>query len=311
MAYYTDTVNDFVELKSDIESYLISNGWTIADDILSKDSCFYKLVASTTFQLSLFGGLSKTGATLNDQPSTPTKGGNYVKLANFSLDPITFPITYHLFIFNDPIEVYCFIEYNSGYYQHIAFGKSNLQGIGLGSWFTGSFNGSSYQGSELTLEMEVAINQIRCKSSFQNQNGDAFVGFFCNHAYTWGWYPTSFIYSTLDSSTWKHHGNLITRTSSTVVAGLLTSLPNLSNQATVLLPIKVVQDRSSGGLTILANFFNSRLLRIDNHEPKDLVTFGSEQWMIFPWYRRDVVNRNSGDGVTHTGTFGLAIRYGV
>lgn len=303
MPYYTDTVASFTLLKSTIETNCVANGWTLSDDILSKDSCFFKLVADTTNYLQLWGGLSQTGSTLN---SMPTHG---VQIKSFASVPITWPITYHLFIFNNPSEVYCFIEYNSGFFQQLSFGKSNLTGIGLGAWFTGMV--STYN---INTTGNIMLNSgIANVSSIGYTNVDQTCGLFIGDSYYSR--PTSYIYSDLDGGSWKYNtdnsGPLLI--ASHFVSGLLTALPNASNQSTVLLPIKAVISRSSGGLTIVANLINSRLLRIDNHESKSLVTFGSDQWMVFPWYRRDVVNRN-GSGTTpinHSGTFGFAIRYGV
>lgn len=303
MPYYTDTVPSFALLKSVIETHCVTNGWSLNNDILSKDSCFFKFIADTTNYLQLWGGLSQTGSTLN---STPTYG---VQIKSFSSVPITWPVTYHLFIFNNPSEVYCFIEYNSGYFQQLSFGKSNLQGIGLGAWFTGMV---STLNTYLTGNIMLSVSTNRCAAT-GHTNVDQSCGLFIGDTYYNK--PTSYIYSDLDGSSWKSNsdssGPLLI--ASEFVAGLLTALPNLSNQAAVLLPIKAVISRSSGGLTIAANLVNSRLLRIDNHESKSLVSFGSEQWMIFPWYRRDIVNRN-GLGTTpipHSGTFGFAIRYEV
>lgn len=290
-------------MKSVIETQCVANGWTLSDNILSKDSCFFKLIDSTTVSLQLWGGLSKTGSTLN---STPTYG---VQIKSFTSVSITWPIRYHLFIFNNPSEVYCFIEYNSGYFQQLSFGKSDITGIGLGAWFTGMVSTS------MTIEtgnIMLTSNINYCYSTgFNNvdQNCGLFIGKTNLNK------QTSYIYSDLDEGSWKYNtdsGGTLS-VASNFVSGLLTSLPNLSNQSAILLPIKAVVSRSSGGLTIAANLKNARLLRIDNHESKDLVTFGSEQWMVFPWYKRNITSRNgvAATPVNHSGTYGFAIRYEV
>lgn len=303
MPYYTDTVASFTLLKSVIETNCVANGWTLSDGILSKDSCFFKLIDTGTTQLELWGGLSKTGSTLNN---TPTYG---VRLYNISTS-ITFPIRYHLFIFNNPIEVYCFIEYGSGYFQQISFGKSNLQGIGLGAWFTGfSTTYSSYSSPTILTSDEGPF--VTNASAYGG--GNASCGLFIGRSYSTISY-SSYIYSDIDGSGWKYNNY----TSGLIPAGvpiatLLNNSPNLFNNAAPLWPIKAVLPRSSGGLTILANLINSRLLRIDNHESKSLVTFGSEQWMVFPWYKRDILNRSGlgSTAINHSGTYGFAIKYEV
>lgn len=302
MPYYTDTVVSFTLLKSTIESYCVANGWTLADDILSKDSCFFKLVANSTVNLTLQSGTSKTGSTLN------TKCPIDVKLQNHSDYPITFPIRFHLFIFNDPIEVYCFIEYDSGFFQQISFGKSNLLGVGLGAWFTGSYPSDATGSLRLTT---LSTSLSFCGSAGTNYNGSS-CGLFVDYYNK----PCSFIYTSLGSAGWYYRSTSSAYiNASACVSGLLTALPNTSNQSTLLLPIKSLMQRSSGGLTILNTLNNARLLRIDNHEAKDIVTFGFTQWMVFPWFRRDVTLRNGSlvapYASDHSGTFGFAIRYEV
>lgn len=312
MPYYTDTVASFTLLKSVIETYCVANGWTLFDDILSKDSCFFKLT-STSLNLILEGGTSQTSSALNGRPPSPIGGGlGSVKIQSVLNDPILFPITFHIHIFNNPNEVYVFIEYNTGCYQHLGFGKSNLSGIGLGSWFTGSCNGaastvlnSSYFG--------VSSGSSIIFYSENNAQSTINVGFFVGGGYdSLTAFPTSFLYTSLDSSGW--YSSFPIKASNTL-AGLLTALPNLSNQATILLPIKSVIGRSSGGLSIINNLNNSRLLRMDNHQSGDIVSFGSEQWKVYPWRKRDLTQRNGGSGIfsglLHSGTFGFAIRYEV
>lgn len=86
-------------------------------------------------------------------------------------------------------------------------------------------------------------------------------------------------------------------------------LPNLYNEATILLPIKPLARRASGGLTIIANLKNARYLRNDNLAPGEIITLGADQWKTYPFFRKDVTLRNSGGDYPHSGTFGYAIKY--
>lgn len=75
------------------------------------------------------------------------------------------------------------------------------------------------------------------------------------------------------------------------------------------MPYNIYLERPENKLSLICQFENARFLRIDNHEPEQILTLGHERWMIFPFCRKDVKNRNGGLNIYHTGTFGWAIRY--
>lgn len=93
-----------------------------------------------------------------------------------------------------------------------------------------------------------------------------------------------------------------------------TKLPSAYNQNTVLLPLQVPQRRLSKGLTIVADFVHARLCRIDNHLTGEIVSYGGDDWKVYPFYRKNTDERNGGQQwypvpTNHSGTFGYAIRY--
>ena len=143
------------------------------------------------------------------------------------------------------------------------------------------------------------------------------LGLFVGGPEDGGAYNASFVRTGLDATPWRTgHGGISAltgfRSAGKAVGSLLQQLPNLYNSANVLLPIKPVALRSSGGVTIIANPKNARYLRIDNVVPGEIITFGAEQWKCYPFYRKDSNARNGvpwATGATHSGTFGYAIRY--
>lgn len=92
-------------------------------------------------------------------------------------------------------------------------------------------------------------------------------------------------------------------------APLMGLLPNTWNSEAVLLPIRAYKVRPSYKISLTADLEHARYTRIDNYTPGQIITLGSERWKIFPWYRKDAVNRNGGYVINHSGTFGWAIRY--
>jgi len=310
MAFYTDSVLSFDLLKTAIETACQSNGWTLSNGILSKSGCYFKLTAFLTYLL-LKGGTSQNESTLIESVQ------DGVQIKEFSGEASIFPLKYDIHIFNNPDEVYVIVNYNDDCYQQLSFGKSNIQGIGLGAWLTGSVSITDKSTvPKLYLNLSKESFHFVPYTSFPTYPTFTVGLFLGTGQYTYSG-PTSYIYTSLDSIGWKYvHSSAanaggLNACSGDYVSGLITALPNLLNQATVLLPIKAVIAREFGGLTIAANLKNSRLVRLDNHQPEELVTFGSEQWKVYPCYKRNVTQRNSSGSESgyHSGTFGFAIKY--
>ena len=316
MAYITGSAASFADLKTAIENACTANGWTLSSGILSKNGCFFQLVAGTSdgyAQLQLFGGTGQSGTTLNGQP--PSNYGAKICSNNGSV--IAFPINYEIHLFTNPDEVYCIINYNSDFYQQLSFGKSDVPGIGgTGAWFTGA------KRSDQTLTDGTYGFKVFMSVSWpENVGTSTYEGYGCglffdNPTEAGEYYP-SFVHTGLDATPWRSGQSGLSaltgyRGAGTQVGSLLMQLPNLYNNANVLLPIKPVALRSSGGVTIIANPKNARYLRIDNVVPGEIITFGAERWKCYPFYRKDSTVRNGvvwNIGASHSGTFGYAIRY--
>ena len=317
MAYITGSAASFADLKMAIENACTANGWTLSSGILSKNGCLFQLVAETSdgyAQLQLFGGTSQTGTTLKGKP--PSDYG--AKICSNNGNVISFPINYEIHLFTNPDEVYCIINYNSDFYQQLSFGKSDVPGIGgTGAWFSGA------KRSDQTLTDAAYGNKVFMSIEWPDTvtmypyNGYGCGLFFDGSSSQGGIFFCSFVHTGLDATPWRSGnsgGAALTgyRSAGMQVSNLLQQLPNLYNSANVLLPIKPVALRSSGGVTIIANPKNARYLRIDNVVPGEIITFGAEQWKCYPFYRKDSTVRNGvtwDTGATHSGTFGYAIRY--
>ena len=315
MAYITGSAASFADLQTAIQNACTANGWTLSSGILSKNGCFFQLVAGTSdgyAQLQLFGGTGRSGTTLTGQP--PSNYGT--KICSNEGNVITFPINYEIHLFTNPDEVYCVINYNSDFYQQLSFGKSDVPGIGgTGAWFSGA------KGSTQSLTGAYANKvflSVSWPESVATTTYDGFgCGLFLDSSVGGGIYFSSFVHTGLDSTPWRsgYSGTAALtgcRGGGSQVGSLLQQLPNLYNSANVLLPIKPVALRSSGGVTIIANPKNARYLRIDNVVPGEIITFGAEKWKCYPFYRKDSTVRNGvswDTGATHSGTFGYAIRY--
>lgn len=317
MAYITGNAASFADLQTAIQNACTANGWTLSSGILSKNGCFFQLVAGTSggyAQLQLFGGTGQSGTTLTGQP--PSNYG--AKICSNNGNVISFPINYEIHLFTNPDEVYCIINYNSDFYQQLSFGKSDVPGIGgTGAWFTGAKR-SDQALTDTRLGPKVFMLAYWPETVTTVPDDGYPCGLFFDNPTHGGFYFASFVHTGLDATPWRSGNSgyvALTgyRGAGMQVGSLLQQLPNLYNSANVLLPIKPVALRSSGGVTIIANPKNARYLRIDNVVPGEIITFGAEQWKCYPFYRKDSTVRNGVDyssgGATHSGTFGYAIRY--
>lgn len=293
------------DLKTALENACVANGWTLTSGILSRSTSYFQLTAETA-QLTLRGGTGQTGATLDGEPLIgAVKSG--VRIINYLGTTWTYPVNYEIHNFIDTDEIYFIVNYNSDFYQQLSFGKSNVPGIGgSGAWFTGQYSTQlSNTNSGNTLSLYTSYDQIGALNSGMG------VGLFFDNSSS---YPASFINAGLDTTEWKFYKGGVTTSdlrNPSWAAGLLTSLPSLSNSANVLVPVKAIQNRSSNGQTIIANLKNARYLRIDYINPGDIITFGAERWKVYPMFRKDASARNGiyNGSATHSGTFGYAIKY--
>lgn len=305
MAYINGSANSFADLKTALDNACIANGWVMNSGILSKNGNFIRF-DNVTLELYIRCGTSQTGSTLNDP------AGLGVKISTFPTTPINFPVNYDIHIFSNPDEIYLIVNYNSSFYQMLSFGKSNVPGIGNGSWITGTCTAyADPNNGGLFAAMSVSSYAIEF-----TQVGRMLGGLFFGGGTSDPNYANSFVHTSLDSAGWKIHNSNTSAVGAlfgaNYCAGLMTSLPTRLNNATILVPIKAIQIRNNKGLTIVASPVNARYCRIDNLNPGEIVTFGNEQWKVYPFFSKNIDIRNGRGGNlvdAHSGTFGYAIRY--
>lgn len=296
--YDYGAVSDYSQLKTAIETFLSSNGWTLEDGILFKGSAYFQFTTDAN-GIYLFGGLGKSGSTLT------TKSTSGAKIAGISGNLISFPTNYEIHLFTNPDECYVFLNYNTDFYQNLEFGISDVAGLGVpGVWLDGSRNSNLSNASTTYGNMNVTTTNYRTFTSSYYFTGGFFLGTY---------YSPGQCYCDLDGSTnWRQCKSTAVGTGivdQSHLSGLITALPNIFNQTTVLLPIKVIAYRNSNGRSIIANLNNARFCRNDNIDPGALITYGSEQWKVYPLYRKDINDRDASGYNAHSGTFAVAIKY--
>lgn len=303
MSYSTGTVSSLNDLRTAIFNACTANGWTLSGDVLHKGSAYFRLqVVGASLQLC--GGTGKDGVNNLTGPAT-----KFVQVSNTGVPTgIVYPATYHIHIGATPDEVYVVINHSTDYYQWLAFGQSHIPlAAGTGNWF-GATHPEAFNPSTGAISIYVTGSGGIAYSSgalfWSSQLGVVTI-------------TNSLIHHGLSGGTgWSGTGNPNTDGGRALaieaVAPLLTISPNAFNGESLLLPIPVMVGRPSSLYSLVAQPKFSRYIRLDNHAPGEVITIGGEQWKIYPWMKKDAINRNGshdGGGITHSGTLGWAIRY--
>lgn len=211
------------------------------------------------------------------------------------LHAIAYPLGYELFLFPD--EVYCVVRHSVDVFQYFAFGRSSIPLPGTGMWvgatgetgMSGSSGLSIYPAGGTGVNYGYTVPALFWATDYSRSNN---------------------VHSDFDGQGWwldqAEYANTI---GISPLIPLTSLLPNAWNSEAVLLPIRAFKRRTSGKVSLVVDLSNARHTRVDNYLPGEVITIGTDRWKVFPWYRKNSAARNGGSGITHSGTFGWAIRY--
>lgn len=319
MPFYSGVANSFADLRTALFSACVDEGWVQEDaDTLSKGVAYVRATINVGSTSSLGPGIILQGGTgLSDGnlilPSTtrPRFGRPHQSIGIES-----WPMAYSIFIFDNPDEVFLVTNFNVDSYWWLAFGVSDNPGVpGTGLWLGAiSRTGQGPSGGNGGIAIQGA------GGGSGSSNGDSSGALF------WQTQSDATVPSTTNNCTIQHSlnardwaGNVNAFGSAIVttdgfnailpVSNLMSSQPNTYNAEAILLPIQAHVWQSSQKLTPVVEVRNARYLRIDNYVPGQILTLGGDQWIVYPWYRKDVASRDGGSTINHTGTFGWAIKY--
>lgn len=309
MAYTTGSAANFSAVKTALVNACTSDGWTENTDaegktVLSKSGMYVRLEFVSYSDSNFADGtrdvlevLGRTGVDTGDTPEKVSIGDwrtNKDVDSQNTMYPVDFPVDYFIFIFTN--EVFLVIGYNNRY-QFLSFGQSDQAGLpGTGNWIAGSFGGNTYRRNHpyITSDQGGAGSALPSMALFWNTDTSS------------------------DKAGWLHHQldtenpwSLAPDGNETVGIRYLTELidtqPNAFNGESVLLPVRVYVNRSDDKISQVCELKNARHMRIDNYNPEEILTLGPDQWMVFPYHKKNREDRNG--GTDDTGTFGWAIKY--
>ena len=307
MPYTTGSAADMDAVKTALVNACTSDGWTEQTDddfktVLSKNGMYVRVEAFSDIGDGYpgFTLLGRTALNSGDAPgvvSMRSLGGRYS-----NTESIIFPVTYHIFTFT--AEVYFLINW-SNIYQWCAFGQSSQSGLpGIGNWVTATIG---EEDPELGVQIKAAEGGYRSGQDFTATS----AAFFWTTAYGGTPARNAWLYNDFEASYPWALGNG-SNSSGPVGIRYLTELintqPNSFNAESVLMPIRAYKVRPNSKISQILEVTNARHIRIDNYNVEQIITLGTDDWMVFPYYKKDISNRDGGDTINHTGTFGWAIK---
>jgi len=314
MAYYTGSAANVAAVLTALTNACVDEGWTWSGGILSKDDpgIFVRLDAAT--EISGHTPLCMWGRSAIDSGETPAHVSMCVPILSI---PPSYPVTYHAFVFD--AEVFFIVNY-SDKYQWLAFGQSDQPGLGsTGNWVC-AINGHAKSGSASYYPVygsTLNLNGGNLGESYYSDRSSVIPAMFWadlasqdifyrgnNSGANW------FFDAGLESDD-TYHPWMEPRdgASQKYLCELLATQPNNFNNEGILIPIKLFMIRGSSKFSQVLQVQNARHIRIDNYTPTEIIQLGTDQWMVFPWYRKNSAARDGGQNVDHSGTFGWAIKY--
>ena len=216
MAYQSGQVSSFANLQTEIESFLVAQGYTNISGVLTKagvPEIHMQFNGSLTDYLQLTMGRSSSGATLLEKHP----GGTSDYESVFMVDDyqqagvIVWPINYFFHYVNSPVEgFWCFIEYNSGRCQHIGFGMldkaTNYEG---GVYIDGQFGVSAHSTAYRTHggnHFELWNANPNANPGSKSHNPIPFMGHFSSTASDGNHPPCTILWAALNGMGWWNSG---------------------------------------------------------------------------------------------------------
>lgn len=309
MAYYSGTASSLADLRTALLTHAAADGWTLTGDVLSKAGVFFQIQVNAD-NITCLG--CESNAVANPAPGVVMIGKIYATFGQ-TTRLISFPCNYEVFGFAQ--ELYLVVNYDVDSYQWMAFGKSTVPGLpGQGGWCGATIGSTIPNGNASGVYAPISLQQSSITALSQGISGMTSGQLFVtnqNATYNLASYRNSWVNSGLDSNGWWFDVTNAAAPSVGILPmlQLLWQQPSVWNTEASLLPLRAWKRRASYKISLTVDLANARMIRIDNLAPGDLLTIGSDQWKVFPWYRKDVSARNGATSANHSGTFGWAIRY--
>ena len=306
MAYQTGQVASFSNLLSTIQDVCVLNGWTLDQGILSKDGTFVRLslaAEGNTNGILVQAGTGSSGGSLVSPSPVVPRMGRPTTAEGSPWQSIQWPAVYHIHLHAEPDEVFVILNFNVTFFYFLAFGRSSVDGLpGSGVWSTGTvctrplsaFDGLS--GVGITPEGGTVDGYRCCGAPFWAPSQGQIS------------YMADTIQTEADGS-WTTASGPKSLLGVGALAPLIRRSPNVWNGESTLIPLKAYQQLDAEKVRLVLDMAHARYVRVANLAPGDVITLGTDQWRVYPFYRKNSDVPDGGYPLSHSGTFGWAIRY--
>lgn len=308
MAYQTGSAASSTALKSIIEAFAQANGWTLTGQVLSNGASFVQLTSNDS---GANGRLEIRGA--NDVTMT---AGLCSQFARITIGLDDWPVTYHAFALAAPTPtLIVFLRYKVTWYQWIGFGELEKYTAWTGGNWFGASHGEFSDAAD-TFHMTATTSALSNSTyGYRSAPGAPFWGARNFYAYLGTYEPhrNSFVHAEIDGNIWPGEGVIDGQYPSFCVYAnpVHKRMPNQWNSHTPLLPFFLHMPRADGHVAPLGHIPHLKHTRLDYLEVAEIVTIGTDKWMVFPWVRKNLAFRDGSDPSDkyHSGTWGVAIAY--
>ena len=317
MAYYTGNAANVAAVLTALTNACEAEGWTWTSGTgmlsIADPGIFVRLDAATA--VGAYTPLRLWGRTYIDSGETPQFVSLNVPVQGTAP---TYPVTYHIFVFTS--EVFMVINY-SDKFQWLAFGQSSQPGLGSsGNWVAATCGYATTTDWSVTSGVEINLSGGNLGYAYNAGTQEIVPAMFwadlqameidyrsCNTSANW--YFDAGLESGDTYHPWMQPKD---GTSNKNLVQTLATQPNTFNNEGVLIPISLFLVRAESKFSQVLQVQNARHIRVDNYTPTEIIALGTDQWMVFPWYLKNVISRSActpADNPPHSGTFGWAIKY--
>lgn len=306
MAYQTGTVNDFVELRTELFNFAQLRGYTlIGGQMLQKGDVYAQIEASTTAYIRMRGGTGQDGS--GNPTGAPHARWAYMRNPQFNIT-FTWPITYHFHHRASPDAVFVALEYNNGWSQHLLFGDmakaAAFVGGGYYSASVGSYDSGPFPQNPGSLQLLLQSYGGSADGAYEIlpfQGGSSGGG---------GQFAGSYLHAETGGRTWYER---TTGVSDTLHQNSLYELRARSlnpwNNGMNLVPWYLFGVNINGNLIVLGELPQMRFCRMRHYNIGDVITIGADKWKLYPVLLKNASQPDPPAGTYHTGDWGIAVAY--
>lgn len=312
MPYYTGTANSAADLVQAIVNAGTSNGWTwdATNSVLYKGDIYAKLTTSGS-KVYVQTALGYSGSTLTNP--APVATGIRDDIIGGGAPALSYPLVYYVFVHASPDDIVCAVQYQSVYWQWLAFGQARNLGVaGKCIWQWGTC------AAEVSTGASAITKTVAIDASGYSDSGASWTSgapFWPPRGYNQAGRNAS-LHVALDGIEWVSNKIASAQANSAFVRGaqqIIDKTPSTWNGDTILAPCAVFMDRASGLVSPVCELPHIRMTRNDYLNDGQVITIGADRWRVAPVARKNTSSRDasapSSSVPSHSGTIAVAVRY--